>query len=37
MGMESPQSQPVRAGLVPHRWTRVESPGPSRWSRPSRP
>ena len=26
MGMESPQSQSVRAGLIPHRWTRVEIP-----------
>ena len=27
MGMESPQSQTVRAGQIPHRWTRVEDPG----------
>ena len=26
MGMESPQSQAVRAGLVPHRWTRIQEP-----------
>ena len=27
MGMESPRSQTVRAGQVPHRWTRVDDPG----------
>jgi len=27
MGMESPQSQTVRAGQIPHRWTRVDDPG----------
>src|SRR4051794_28634318 len=27
MGMESPQSQSVRAGQIPHRWTRVQDPG----------
>ena len=27
MGMDSPQSQTVRAGLLPHRWTRVDDPG----------
>ena len=27
MGMESPQSQSVRAGQIPHRWTRVRDPG----------
>jgi protoporphyrinogen oxidase len=26
MGMDSPQSQTVRAGLLPHKWTRVEDP-----------
>jgi protoporphyrinogen oxidase len=26
MGMESPQSPRVRAGLIPHRWVRVEEP-----------
>ena len=26
MGMDSPQSQTVRAGLIPHRWTRVREP-----------
>src|SRR4051794_17086850 len=27
MGMDSPQSQTVRTGLIPHRWTRVDDPG----------
>jgi protoporphyrinogen oxidase len=27
MGMDSPQSQTDRAGLLPHRWARVEDPG----------
>src|SRR3954469_18206970 len=26
MGMDSPQSQTVRSGLLPHRWTRVDDP-----------
>src|SRR3954471_8293488 len=27
MGMDSPQSQTVRTGPIPHRWTRVDDPG----------
>ncbi|QEH33445.1 UDP-galactopyranose mutase [Aquisphaera giovannonii] len=27
MGMDSPQSQKVRGGSLPHQWTRVEDPG----------
>ena len=27
MGMESPRSHTVRAGQIPHRWTRVDDPG----------
>src|SRR3954454_9759762 len=27
MGMDSPQSQTVRTGAIPHRWTRVDDPG----------
>src|SRR5208283_2609809 len=27
MGMESPQSQRVRGGQIPHHWTRVDDPG----------
>ena len=33
MGMESPQSQTVRAGQMPHRWTGSMTPVPSRSSR----
>ena len=27
MGMETPPSQTVRAGQIPHYWTRVDDPG----------